>query len=103
MAIGIRELARNASKVVEQVKRSRRPTLITRHGRPVAALVPVDEEELEDWILANAPEFVASMHEADREIEEGRSGVPLEEVLKEFQADAGDDPGSVRPRASGQR
>lgn len=89
MAIGIRELARHASRIVERVKTTGRPTLITRHGRPVAALVPVDEAELEDWILANAPEFVRSMRRADREIARGERGQPLDRVLTRIEAEEG--------------
>jgi prevent-host-death family protein len=86
MAVGIRELARQASQIIERVETTRRPALITRHGRPVAALVPVDEGELEDWILANAPEFVRSMRQADREIARGQLGKPLEQILSQIEA-----------------
>lgn len=82
MAYGIRDLARQASHVVSDVEKSRKPALITRHGKPVAALVPVDESELEDWVLANTPGFVRAMSEADREIAAGKEGKPLDEVLK---------------------
>src|SRR6266542_3077568 len=57
-AVNVRGLARNTSKVIDDVERRKRPAIITRGGRPVAAVVPIDSEALEDWILANAPEFV---------------------------------------------
>jgi prevent-host-death family protein len=52
--VSIRELQRNASRVVDDVAASGRPALVTRHGHPVAALVPVGERELEDLVLAAA-------------------------------------------------
>lgn len=69
--VNVRELARNTSKVIDDVSKRRRPTLVTRAGRPVAAVVPIDADALEDWILANAPEFVDGMRLADEEARRG--------------------------------
>lgn len=44
----VRELSQNPSKFVDLGE----PVIITKHGRPVRALVPMDEGELEDFILA---------------------------------------------------
>jgi len=71
--VGIRELSRETSRVVEGVHTSGRPTVVTRNGRLVAAIVPIAEDDLEDWVLANAPEYVQSMAEADEELAEGRT------------------------------
>src|SRR6266849_1419625 len=72
-AVNIRELARNTSKVIGDVARRNRPTIITRGGRPVAAVVPIDADALEDWILANSPEFVRGMRKADQELRLGQT------------------------------
>ena len=72
-AVNVRELARNTSKVIGDVARRKRPTIITRGGRPVAAVVPIDADALEDWILANAPVFVQGMREADAELRRGET------------------------------
>jgi prevent-host-death family protein len=82
-AVGIRDLSRNTTKVVEEVEASRRPTLVTRHGRPVVAIIPVDEDALEDWLLSTAPEFVDAMDEADREYAAGET-VDLDELVDEL-------------------
>lgn len=82
--VSIRDLANNASAVVDEVATSGRPAVVTKHGKPVAAVVPIDQEALEDWVLANAPEFVANMAEADEEIAKGVRGKPLDEVLAEL-------------------
>jgi len=55
--ITVRELARNTAAVIQEVESSGRPALVTRNGRPVAALVAVDQAALEDWLLARAPGF----------------------------------------------
>lgn len=83
-SIGVRELAERASAVVAEVERTGEPALVTRRGRPVAAVVPIDVEELRDFVLANAPEFAAGRREAEAEIARGLRGVPLAEVLAEL-------------------
>ncbi|MGH9078124.1 MAG: type II toxin-antitoxin system Phd/YefM family antitoxin [Acidimicrobiales bacterium] len=102
--VGIRELANNTSAVVDEVARSGRPALVTRHGRPVAAVVPVDEEELLDYVLANAPEYVRSMAEADAALARGERGVSLadyEDHVRRLEAaeDAGDTAAAAAIRA----
>ena len=52
--VSIRELSRNRSAVVDEVERSGRPALVTRNGKPVAALVRIDPVAIEDWIQASA-------------------------------------------------
>ena len=69
--VGIRELARNAGSIIAEVERTRRPTFVTRRGRPAVAIVALDAGELEDFILATAPEFAESLHEADAELRAG--------------------------------
>ncbi len=88
--VSIRELANNASAVVDDVARTRRPAVVTKHGRPVAAVVPIDQDALEDWVLANAPEFVSSMEEADAAIARGEKGLALDEALAAIAAEEQD-------------
>ena len=71
--VSIRDLQRNPSEVVGAVERSGRPAIVTRNGKPVAAIMAVDEEALEDFVLANAPEFVKAMREADAELASGET------------------------------
>lgn len=71
--VNVRELARNTSKVIDDVAKKRRATLVTRGGLPVAAVIPIDAGALEDWILANAPEFVEGMRLADEEMRRGET------------------------------
>lgn len=87
--INVRELARSTSRVISAVSRTRRPTLVTRGGKPVVALVALDSDDLEDWILANAPEFVRSRAEAEADLRDSRV-MSLETYLQ-----------SLRPERSG--
>jgi len=81
----MRELARNTSKLVGDVHETGVPVVITRNGRPIAAIYPVDEAALEDFVLANAPAYVAAMREADDDLRLGLTR-SLAEVLPEIEA-----------------
>jgi prevent-host-death family protein len=81
--IGIREFARKVSQHVDGVVRSGEPVVLTRHGRPVAALIPLNAEGFEDFVLAHVPEFTAGMIAAKGEVARGETR-PLDEVLEEI-------------------
>lgn len=83
--VGIRDLQRNVSAEVEHVEKSGRPTLVTRRGRPSAILLPIDEDALEEHILANAPDFVTSLEEAEDEFRGGETR-SAQEVLAELES-----------------
>ena len=44
-SIGVRELKARASAILRSVRERRRRYLVTSHGRPIAALIPLDEAE----------------------------------------------------------
>ena len=75
--VNVKELGRSASAVVAGVVNTRRPAVITRSGHPVAVLVALDadttDSALEDWALAQLPEFVRSRALADKESASGRT------------------------------
>ncbi len=71
--ITIRDLSRRPSQVIDEVVRTGRPAIITRHGRPVTAIVALDPDQLEDFVLAHAPEFVRSRQAADADLRAGRT------------------------------
>jgi prevent-host-death family protein len=83
--ISIRELGRNPGQVIDEVVRTGRPAIITRHGRPVTALVAVDPDELEDYVLAHAPAFARSRRAADADLRAGR-GRSAEEVFADLES-----------------
>lgn len=67
------------------MEQSKQPTLITRRGRPVAYMLPVDSEEFEDFVLAHAPEFIEGMAAADAELA-ARQTVSLADIRDELEA-----------------
>lgn len=71
--VSIRDLARRSSQVVDDVTSSGRPAIITRRGKPVGALIAIDPDELEDFVLASAPEYARSMRDADADLAKGRT------------------------------
>jgi prevent-host-death family protein len=52
--VSIRDLGRNPSAVVDAVAASGEPALVTKNGKPVAAVIPINEKALLDWVLATA-------------------------------------------------
>lgn len=86
--IGVRELARHASSIINDIERKKEPALITRRGRPVVYMLPVDSEEFEDFVLTHAPQFVEGMAAADTELVTGAT-VSLASVREELEAEKG--------------
>jgi prevent-host-death family protein len=99
--IGIRELSRQLSRSIEAVEETGRPLLITRHGKPVAAIVRIDAAELEEFILSNAPEFVDAMREADRDLAAGKT-LSHEDLMAQIDAEEAKakKPSTRRPTAA---
>jgi prevent-host-death family protein len=71
--VSIRDLQRNTSGVVADVADSKHAALVTRHGEPVAALVPIDAQDLEDYLLSKVPSFAEDMTAADHALAAGQT------------------------------
>lgn len=62
------------------------PVVVTRNGKPVAALVPVcDEEELERLVMAYSPKLQAILNAARQRFRAG-AGIPHETFWQEVEA-----------------
>jgi prevent-host-death family protein len=61
--VGIRELARNVSGIVAEVTRTGLPAVVTKHGQPVAVVMPIQDADLGDDVLARATSYVAELDE----------------------------------------
>jgi prevent-host-death family protein len=85
MAVSIRELARNASGVVNDVTTNKRAALITKHGKTVAAVVPIDEADLEDFVLSQLPGLAEELATAQAAHRAGKT-IPLSELVSELDA-----------------
>lgn len=71
--ISIRDLQRNTSGVIAAVADSKHTALVTRHGEPIAALVPIDAQDLEDYLLSKVPGFAEDMAAADDALATGQT------------------------------
>lgn len=81
MAVGVRELKNRATEILRRIQERRGAVVVTRHGKPTALILSIDSPEAEDYILSHAPELVASLREADRDLIDGRT-VTLDEYRK---------------------
>jgi PHD/YefM family antitoxin component YafN of YafNO toxin-antitoxin module len=86
--IGVRDLARHASAIINDIEQKKEPALVTRRGRPIVYMLPVDSEEFEDFALAHAPQFVEGMAAADAELAAGET-VSLASVRAELDESEG--------------
>ena len=59
----------------------REPVILTRQGKPVAALVSVEDEDWESISLSTNPEFMAII-ERSRARQAAEGGIPIEEVRR---------------------
>jgi prevent-host-death family protein len=71
--VSIRDLQRNTSSVVADVADSKHTALVTRHGEPIAALVPIDAQDLEDYLLSKVPGFAADIAAAEQARADGQT------------------------------
>jgi antitoxin (DNA-binding transcriptional repressor) of toxin-antitoxin stability system len=55
--VGIRELSHDTSRVIREFEAKGEPLIITRQGQPIGTLMPVSQRQVEDIVLATAPEF----------------------------------------------
>ncbi len=80
-----REFRSNLSRLLREVADRREHILITRNGRPAAALVPIDEyESLEETAeLLSDPGAMRAIEAGAGELERGDS-VTLEELRREL-------------------
>ncbi len=68
--VTVRDLAHRTAEVLRSVQQDRRRILVTSNGRPVAALVPIDEDELFDQALEA---YLPSEEQISREILAGET------------------------------
>jgi antitoxin YefM len=59
------------------------PVVVTNHGRPVMALLSIENADLETVTLSNDPRFIA-MIERSRARYKAGSGIPLEEIRRKY-------------------
>ena len=69
------------SEYAKQVRTD--PVVVMRCGKPVAALVPLNVEEWEGFVVSTHPKFLEII-EQSRASYKAQGGIPLEEIEREF-------------------
>jgi len=69
--VGVRELKNRTSEILRAVREEGVEYVITYQGRPMAVILPVDDEEMEDYVLTHHPHFIALRERAREAIRRG--------------------------------
>jgi len=76
------EISKATTSLGDYARRLRkRPVVVTRKGKPVAALVPIENADLESISLSTNPKFLAII-ERSRQRMKTEGGIPMEEMLR---------------------
>lgn len=75
----LRELKINPSKVLQRL--AKEDIVVTRNGKPAAALIYLDEDLLDEFVLAHHPKFLKEVEAARAEFER-KGGIDHETMRK---------------------
>jgi len=83
--IPVREFRRNLSRLLDDVADRRDHVLVSRHGKPAAALIPIDEyEALEETAeILSDPDAIAALEDGLAELSRDET-VTLEDLRREL-------------------
>lgn len=77
------EMVEATGALSEYAKQARKnPVVVVRRGKPVAALVPLDAAEWEDFLVSTHPKFLEII-ERSRASYRAHGGIPLEAIERE--------------------
>ncbi|MBI4563349.1 MAG: type II toxin-antitoxin system Phd/YefM family antitoxin [Planctomycetes bacterium] len=82
----VREAKSRFSEMIRLAAKGKR-VLVTSHGKPVAMIQGMTEDEIEDYVISTHPALRASIEQASRDVRRGR-GIPAEKVLRQLEAKA---------------
>ena len=82
--VGMHELRKNLSKILDALQEEGQEIVITRQGKPAAVIVELDKYlEIQQALREfSDPEYIDSLFESRKEIREGK-GIAAEEVFRE--------------------
>jgi prevent-host-death family protein len=78
--VAVRELQINASRILNKVKKGE-DVVLTRLGKPEAALIHLTEDEIEEFLVLRHPTLIKELEEAYGEYR--REGGISQEAMKE--------------------
>lgn len=85
--VSVRDLGRNASSVISDVVKTRQPAVVTKRGAPVAVVMALDPDDLEDLVLSKAPQFLDDYKAAEEDVQNGRT-VDADEFFAQLDLEA---------------
>ncbi len=78
------ELQEATDSLSEYTRKARKePVVVTRHGKPVALLRSLTEDEWEDFVVSTDPRFIALIERSRAHSKPG-TGTPLAEVMRKY-------------------
>jgi prevent-host-death family protein len=79
--INVRELKAKASEFLTLAEKGENVIIVSR-GKPRAAILPLNEQDFEDFILANHPRFRQMIEKSLRSHRKER-GTPVQDLIKD--------------------
>ncbi len=78
------DMAEATAPLSEYVRRARKHTVVvTRRGKPLAAVVPLDSEDWEDFVVSQDPGFIRVLRRSEERYQ-AEGGVSLADVRRRF-------------------
>ena len=71
-------LKNDTNKVIRRVKASKEPVIVTQHGHPAVAIIPLDENDL---VMKDDKKFQKAVQQGLKDIKKGRT-VSLKSLAK---------------------
>lgn len=85
--INVRELKNRTSAVLHDTEGGE-AIIVTSRGKPCAVIRHISEDDIEDYILLNHPEFKKKLKKAYREYIKGKT-VDIDDLIKKAEKDLG--------------
>ena len=78
------EIAEATAPLSEYARRARKDTVVvTRRGKPVAAVVPLDSDDWEDFVVSQDPGFIEVIKRSEARYKT-EGGVSLEKMRRKY-------------------
>lgn len=85
--VNVRELKNRTSAVLHETENGE-AIIVTSRGKPCAVIRRISEDDIEDYILLNHPEFKKKLKKAYREYASGKT-VDIDKLIKRVEKDLG--------------
>jgi prevent-host-death family protein len=78
------EMAKATAPLSEYARRARRNTVVvTRRGKPLAAVVPLDSDNWEDFVVSQDPGFIEIIRRSEARYR-AEGGISLDEMRRKY-------------------